>query len=188
MAVAAACAAGVAAVPVAGQVAGEPVSVRDGEDARGPLDLVAVELASTTGNDLRATLTMAEPWGEPALRVRRGAPGSICLRLWTRRPPELQAPDHLVCVAPTSDRRLSGRVLRDRANGLPRAVAAARLSRPDPRRIVLRFARSAVGRPVSLRFAAETVTRRSRCPRPLGCRDLAPEGRRAASFSPRPGG
>ena len=50
-------------------------------------------------------------------------------------------------------------MLRDRANGLPREVAAATVTRPTARTVYLRFAQSAIGRPASVRFAAEAVTR-----------------------------
>ena len=70
---------------------------------------------------------------------------------------------------------LRGRVLRDRANGLPRQVGAVTVTRPNARTVYLRFAQSAIDRPASVRFAAEAVTRAARCPQPLGCRDTAPD-------------
>ena len=70
---------------------------------------------------------------------------------------------------------LRGRVLRDRANGLPKQVANVTVTRPTARTVYLRFAQSAIGKPASVRFAAEAVTRAARCPKPLGCRDTAPD-------------
>ena len=66
-------------------------------------------------------------------------------------------------------------MLRNRFNGLPRTVAAATVTRPSRRTIHLRFARSAIGRPAELGFAAEAITRGEGCPRATGCVDLGPD-------------
>ena len=58
---------------------------------------------------------------------------------------------------------------------LPRQVAAATVTRPTARTVYLRFTQTAIGRPAAIRFAGEAVTRAARCPRPLGCRDTAPD-------------
>ena len=66
-------------------------------------------------------------------------------------------------------------MLRDRSNGLPRQVGAAIVSRPTSRTVYLRFAQPSVDPPGEVRFAGEAVTRAAKCPRPLGCRDTAPD-------------
>ena len=54
-----------------------------------------------------------------------GPSGSICLTLYTKRAPGSDPADWLVCVTPEKEGDLlRGRVLRDRANGLPRQVGA----------------------------------------------------------------
>jgi hypothetical protein len=145
-------------------------------DGRGKLDIVRVAMARGTDGRLRGEVTMEKEWTTADLRSARGPSGSICLTLTTARVPGVDPPDWLVCATPPKQgEALHGRVLRDRANGLPREVAAATVTRPTARTVYLRFPQSAIGRPASVRFAAEAVTRAARCPRPLGCRDTAPD-------------
>jgi hypothetical protein len=145
-------------------------------DGRGPLDIVRVAMSRGVDGRLRGEVTMEKPWTTADLRTAAGPSGSICLTLYTVREPGADPADWLVCANPQKDGdELRGRVLRDRANGLPRQVAPATLTRPTARTIYLRFAQTAIGRPTSVRFAAEAVTRGRGCPRPLGCRDTAPD-------------
>jgi hypothetical protein len=145
-------------------------------DGRGKLDIVRVAMARGTDGRLRGEVTMEKEWTTADLRSARGPSGSICLMLSTARVPGVEPPDWLVCATPPKQGNiLHGRVLRDRANGLPREVAAATVTRPTARTVYLRFPQSAIGRPAGVRFAAEAVTRAARCPRPLGCRDTAPD-------------
>lgn len=144
---------------------------RRGDAGGGPLDIVRVAVARTSNGTLRGELTMAADWDTAAV----GAGGSLCLRLYSRRSTDADVPDHLVCATPPrqgSD--LVGRVLRDRANGLPIPTETATISRPTRRTIYFRFSQTAVGKPGRLRLSGETVTRGEGCPAPLGCRDLAP--------------
>lgn len=144
-------------------------------DARGSLDIVRVAMARTSRGDLRGEVTMAEPWETQALR-EGAAPATICLRLHTRRSPDAEPPDHLVCaMAPAEGDELIGTILRDRANGLPRQSSTAVVSRPTRRTLFFRFSPTGIGRPARVSFSAEAVTRGARCPAPLGCRDLAPD-------------
>jgi hypothetical protein len=145
-------------------------------DGRGALDVVRVAMARQTDGRLRGEVTMEKAWTTEALRAGAGASGSICLTLYTRREPGADPPDWLVCATPPKQGdALRGRVLRDRANGTPRRVAAATVTRPTARTVYFRFAQTAIGRPGPIRFAAEAVTRARGCPRPLGCRDTAPD-------------
>jgi len=145
-------------------------------DGRGALDIVRVAMSRGTDGRLRGEVTMEDGWDTADLRSATGPSGSICLTLFTRRQPGAEPPDWLVCATPGPEGdELRGRVLRDRSNGLPRQVAAARLTRPTARTIYLRFTQRAIGRPASVRFAAQAVTWARRCPRLLGCRDTAPD-------------
>ena len=145
-------------------------------DGRGALDIVRVAMSRGVDGRLRGEVTMEKPWTTNDLRTAAGPPGSICITLWTKRSAGSDPADWLVCVTPEKEGHLlRGRVLRDRANGLPRQVAAATVTRPTSRTVYLRFAQSAIDRPASVRFAAEAVTRAARCPKPLGCRDTAPD-------------
>ena len=145
-------------------------------DGRGALDIVRVAMSRQVDGRLRGEVTMEKAWTANDLRTSSGPPGSICLTLYTKREPGSDPADWLVCVTPEREGDgLRGRVLRDRANGLPRQVAAVTVTRPTARTVYLRFAQSAIGKPASVRFAAEAVTRAARCPKPLGCRDTAPD-------------
>jgi hypothetical protein len=145
-------------------------------DGRGALDIVRVAMSRRVDGRLRGEVTMEKGWSTADLRSSTGPSGSICITLYTAREPGTDPADWLVCATPPKEgEELRGRVLRDRANGLPRQVAAATVTRPTARTIYLRFAQSAIGRPASVRFAAEAVTRARRCPQPVGCRDTAPD-------------
>jgi hypothetical protein len=145
-------------------------------DGRGALDIVRVAMSRGVDGRLRGEVTMEKAWTTSDLRSASGPSGSICLTLYTKRTPGSDPADWLVCATPRKDGdQLRGRVLRDRANGLPRPVGAVTVTRPTARTVYLRFAQSAIDRPASVRFAAEAVTRAPRCPRPLGCRDTAPD-------------
>ncbi|HYM58500.1 MAG TPA: hypothetical protein VES79_11120 [Solirubrobacteraceae bacterium] len=171
---AAAVAAAVLAAPAAAQA---PVAVKDRRgDVRGALDVVRVAMERGVDGRLRGEVTMAEDWSTSDLRTASGPQGSICLQLYTRREAGAEPPDYLVCATPpASGDELAGRVLRDRANGRPRSVARATPSRPTARTLYLRFTQTSIGRPAFVSFASEAVTRAARCPKPLGCRDTAPD-------------
>ena len=174
---AAAAAAVASAVLAAPAVAQAPVAVKDRRgDARGALDVVRVAMERGVDGRLRGEVTMAEDWSTGHLRTPSGPQGSICLLLYTGREAGAEPPDYLVCATPppTGD-ALAGRVLRDRANGRPRSVAMATVTRPTARTIFLRFSQTSIGRPAAVSFASEAVTRVARCPKPLGCRDTAPD-------------
>ena len=166
--------AGVLAAPAAAQ---SPSFVKDSaSDGRGKLDIVRVALGPRNDGRLRGEVTMEKAWTTADLRTGSGAPGSICLQLYTRRVPGEDPPDFLVCATPApGSEELRGRVLRDRSNGLPRQVGAATITRPTGRTVYLRFDPAAIDRPSAVRFAGEAVTRAAKCPKPLGCRDTAPD-------------
>jgi hypothetical protein len=166
--------AGVLAAPAAAQ---SPSFVKDSpNDGRGALDIVRVALGPRNDGRLRGEITMEKAWTTDDLRASSGPSGSICLQLYTARVPGEDPPDYLVCASPAPDSdELRGRVLRDRSNGLPRQVGAATVTRPTSRTVYLRFDPVAIDRPGSVRFAGESVTRAAKCPKPLGCRDTAPD-------------
>jgi hypothetical protein len=141
-----------------------------GDAGGGPLDIVRVAVARTSDGKLRGELTMAADWNTAAV----GTGGSLCLRVYARRSADADVPDHLVCATPGEGSDLTGRVLRDRANGLPIPTESATVSRPTRRTIYFRFSQTAIGKPARIRLSGETVTRGEGCPAPLGCRDLAP--------------
>ena len=165
--------AGALAAPADAQ---SPAFVKDSaEDGRGALDVVRVALGRAVEGRLLGEVTMEKAWTTANLRAGAGPSGSICLQLYTARTAGAEPPDYLVCASPAATgEELRGRVLRDRSNGLPRQVGVATVTRPTARTIYLRFAQSAIDLPATVNFAAEAVTRARGCPRPLGCRDTAP--------------
>jgi hypothetical protein len=165
--------AGLLATPA---VAQSPSFPKDSaSDGRGKADLVRVALGPRADGQLRGELTMEKAWTTADLRAGGGPSGSICLQLWTARVRGDEPPDYLVCATPApTGEELRGRVLRDRSNGLPRQVGAATVTRPTARTVYLRFAPQTINQPATIRFAGEAVTRAAKCPKPLGCRDTAP--------------
>ena len=148
-------------------------------DVRGPLDVVRVAMSTRTDGSLRADVTMRRGWDTADV----GDGGSVCVKLYVRKEPDAQAPEYLVCATPPAEgAALAGRVLRNRANGLPRSVAEAVVSRPTTRTIHLGFDPVAIRRPAALRFAGESVWRGKGCPRAAGCADLAPDAPGAREF------
>lgn len=167
-------AAGPLAVPALA-AAPKPVVQKDAAgDVNGPLDLRQVTLARGTDGRLRVSLTLAGAWDADDLLSDSGPPGSLCLKLWTASPANLDAsPDHLVCVTAESDGDLRGSILKERANQLPARIGAATVTRPSQRTVTLRFSQTAIGRPATVEVQAETT--RAGCPRG-SCIDRAPDG------------
>ena len=173
------------AAPAAGQVeAIEPTFQLDRKgDVRGPLDIVRVAMSRRPDATLRAELTMRRAWADADLREG----GSLCIKLYVKAQPDAGVPEWLVCATPAADGvTLVGRVLRNRANGLPRVAGAAVLTRPTARTIHLGFDPALIRRPARLRFAGESVRRGRRCARATGCSDLAPDAPGARAFRLRP--
>jgi hypothetical protein len=151
----------------------EPTFVLDARgDARGPLDVIKVAVERHDERRLRGEITMRRSWEAGDLRPH----GSVCLKVYVEAEPDAEPPEYLVCATPPREGdELRGQVLRNRANGLPRRVATARVTRPSGRRVAVRFAESAIGTPASIGFAGEALTRGEGCPRATGCVDLGPD-------------
>jgi hypothetical protein len=147
-------------------------------DVRGPLDIVRVAMSKRTDGSLRGELTMRKAWQAADVEG-----GSLCLRFYVKTDPESQAPEWLVCATrPDEGDKLAGRVLRNTANGLPRTVGGAFVTRPSARTIHFGFDPGLIRNPMRLRFAGESVWRGPRCPEAAGCRDLAPDAPDARDF------
>jgi hypothetical protein len=149
-------------------------------DTEGRLDLVRVSLGPSHEEQMVGQVTMARRWGAGDLRVEGRPPGTLCYKLYVRRTAGEEPPDFLVCAtAPAAGEELAGSVLRNRSNGLPRALGAAVVRRLSNRTIELRFPRALIGSPARLSFVVETVTFTKGCSLPQGCVDLSPEARPA---------
>ena len=131
-------------------------------DGRGPLDIVRVAMSTRTdGSPARRADDARRPGTHGRPRAATGPSVSICLTLSRRRAGVAGRPSTSCARRRRSRGRASslGRVLRDRANGLPREVGAATVTRPTARTVYLRFDPSAIRSPGELRFAAEAVRR-----------------------------
>ena len=148
------------------------------KDVRGPLDIVRVAMSKRIDGSLRGEITMRKAWEDADLED-----GSLCLRFYVKADPESQAPEYLACATPGPDgKTLAGRVLRNKANGLPRTLGGAFVTRPTARTIHFGFEPDLLRDPAKLRFSGESVWRGPRCPRTTGCRDLAPDAPDAREF------
>jgi hypothetical protein len=161
---------------------GSPVAtviVHDPVDTAGGLDLTRVQLGRSRDGRLRAALTLAAPWRMRDLPATQGPPGSLCLRMWTATKGEAAAPDRLLCItADSGAKHMRGSIFVDRRGTLVR-VARATLARSSVRTVVARFSQSAIGRPTSVRFAAEATP--PGCAR-LACIDTAPNAPAVATL------
>jgi hypothetical protein len=171
-------AAGAAAlVPLAAHAATKVETVAAGDprgDVRGHgLDISRVQLGRASDGRLRGAITLTRALDPKELLAKSGPPGSVCLRLWTLTKPVGIPPDFLVCV--TSDRRgrLRATVSAEQVDAQPRRVGAAAVSRASARTLVVKFSRSAVGRPEKTVAVAAEATRPG-CTRP-SCVDVAPD-------------
>ena len=148
------------------------------KDVRGPLDVVRVAMSKRIDGSLRGEITMRKAWEDADLER-----GSLCLRFYVKADPESQAPEYLACATRGPDGgALAGRVLRNKANGLPRTVGGAFVTRPSARTIHFGFEPDLIRDPAKLRFSGESVWRGPRCPQTTGCRDLAPDAPDARDF------
>jgi hypothetical protein len=171
-----------AAAPAA--EAPSPTVVKDAKDAAaGAPDLTRVQLGLTSDRRLRAALTTAVGWVAKDLLAKEGPPGSLCLRLWTVTKPGAAPPDYLVCITARQDGETTrGTVFKTEAGGQPKRVAGAIVGRTSERTVTLRFSQTAVGRPATIRFAAEAT--KPGCTH-VSCVDTAPEAPKTATFKVR---
>jgi hypothetical protein len=158
-----------------------PTVVKDAKDAgAGAPDLTRVQLGLTSDRRLRAALTLATGWVAKNLLAKEGPPGSLCLRLWTVTKPGAAPPDFLVCVTARQDGETTrGTVFKTQAGQDLSRVAGAIVGRTSDRTVTLRFSQTAVGKPATIRFAAEAT--KPGCTR-VSCVDTAPEAPQTAIF------
>jgi hypothetical protein len=162
-----------------------PTVVRDARDAvQAAPDITRVQLGLSSDRRLRVAVTLVVGWVARDLRAAEGPPGSICVRLWTQTRPGTTAPDFLVCATSRQDgETMRGTVFQTRAGEGLRRVTSAIVGRTSDRTVTLRFSQSAVGRPRTIRFAAEAT--RPGCTR-VSCVDTAPDAPKTATFRVRP--
>lgn len=151
-------------------------------DVSGPLDLTRVSLQRANDGRLRAALSFTEKLTPKALLAGSGPPGSACIRIWTGpdADPASMRPDRLACVTARSGDEFRGGVYDSTGAGLPDRIASASVKITRSRTtMVLRFTQSSIGRPLRVRFAAEST--RPGCQRAT-CIDAAPARGRTRLF------
>jgi hypothetical protein len=158
-----------------------PVVVKDAKDAvQGAPDVTRVQLGLTSDGRLRAAVTLSVGWVAHDLLASSGPPGSVCLRLWTVTKPGAAPPDYLVCATSHQDgETMRGTVFQTKPGEALRGVASATVGRTSDRTMTLRFSQSPVGRPATIRFAAEAT--KPGCAR-VSCVDTAPDAPKTATF------
>jgi hypothetical protein len=158
-----------------------PVVVKDPNDAvQGAPDLTRLQLGLTSDGRLRAAVTLSVGWVARNLLASKGPPGSVCLRLWTVSKPGAAPPDYLVCATSHQDgETMRGTIFRSAPGEQLRHVAIATVGRTSDRTMTLRFSQSVVGRPATIRFAAEAT--KPGCAR-VSCVDTAPDAPKTATF------
>ncbi len=147
-------------------------------DAKG-LDITRVSVGVASDGRLRASITLAKAWAAADLIAKDGeAPGSICLRLWTKTKPGATRPDYLACVWTPGGTHLKGTVMQEKAGTDPVPVGSARVTRSSTRTVTLTFAPTKIGSPASVRFIADAT--RPACPR-VSCTDTVPAAPKTAA-------
>jgi hypothetical protein len=139
----------------------KPAIVRDAKgDVGGKLDLQRLKLGLAANGRLRAVVTFAGKVTPADLFVKRGPPGSVCLRVWTaaNADPTATRPDRLVCVTARTKNKLRAAVLRQNDPGLPKRVGRASVSASKSRRsLSVAITQRTLGRPARIRYALEST-------------------------------
>jgi hypothetical protein len=163
-----------------------PTVVKDPADARpGAPDLTRAQLGLSSDRRIRVALTLSKGWVARDLIANSGPPGSLCVRMWTESKPGAAPPDYLACITPREDAETThGSVMKTIPNEAPQKVASAIVGRTSDRTVTIRFSQTAVGKPKTIRFAAEAT--KPGCAR-VSCVDTAPDAPKTATFRVRAG-
>jgi len=150
--------------------------VSDRNDGAGPVDLSSVR-ATHDSSDARLIYTFRtyEGFGPSALRNRDGAPGSICVNIWTDRVPAEDPANYELCVTARPDEGYRGTIHRQSETGSLKQVGKAEVQQRSTKRLEVRFKLARIGSPRSILWTAETTTFGKGCPKGAGCEDFAPE-------------
>jgi hypothetical protein len=163
-----------------------PTVVKDAKDARpGAPDLTRAQMGLSSDRKIRVALTLSTGWVARDLIANQGPPGSLCVRLWTVTKPGAAPPDFLACITPRTDAETThGSVIKTIPGEAPQKVASAIVGRTSDRTVTIRFSQSSVGKPKTIRFAAEAT--KPGCAR-VSCVDTAPDAPKTATFRLRAG-
>jgi hypothetical protein len=163
-----------------------PTVVKDPADARPSApDLTRAQLGLTSDRRIRVALTLSRGWVARDLIADSGPPGSLCVRMWTKTKPGAAPPDYIACITAREDAETThGSVMKTIPNEAPQKVATAIVGRTSDRTVTLRFSQTAIGKPKTIRFAAEAT--KPGCAR-VSCVDTAPNAPKTATFRLRAG-
>jgi hypothetical protein len=158
-----------------------PIVVKDAKDAGpGAPDITRVQLGLASDHRVRAALTLSVGWVARNLVAASGPPGSLCVRLWTQTRPGAAPPDYLVCATAREDgETMRGSVFQTKPGEELQRVASVMVGRTSDRTMTLRFSQTSIGRPKTIRFAAEAT--KPGCAR-VSCIDTAPDAPKTATF------
>jgi hypothetical protein len=158
-----------------------PTVVKDAKDAlQGAPDLTRAQMGLSSDRRIRVALTLSAGWVARDLIANQGPPGSLCVRMWTTTKPGAAPPDYLACITARKDAETThGSVMKTIAGEAPQKVASAIVGRTSDRTVTLRFSQTAVGKPKTIRFAAEAT--KPGCAR-VSCVDTAPDAPKTATF------
>ena len=158
-----------------------PTVVKDPKDARqGAPDLTRAQMGLTSDRRIRVALTLSAGWVARDLIAAHGPPGSLCVRMWTKTRPGAAPPDYLACITARKDAETThGSVMKTIPGEALQKVATAIVGRTSDRTVTLRFSQTAVGKPRTIRFAAEAT--KPGCAR-VSCVDTAPDAPKTATF------
>ena len=175
-----------AAVAQAADAPASPTVVKDPADARpGAPDLTRAQLGLSSDRRIRVALTLSKGWVARDLIANSGPPGSLCVRMWTETKPGAAPPDYLACITAREDAETThGSVMKTIPNEAPQKVASAIVGRTSDRTVTIRFSQTVVGKPKTIRFAAEAT--KPGCAR-VSCVDTAPDAPKTATFRVRAG-
>jgi hypothetical protein len=175
-----------AAARAADAPSASPTVVKDAKDARpGAPDITRAQLGLSSDRRIRVALTLSTGWVARDLIANQGPPGSLCVRMWTVTTPGAAPPDYLACITPREDAETThGSVMKTIPGEAFQKVASAIVGRTSDRTVTLRFSQTAVGKPKTIRFAAEAT--KPGCAR-VSCVDTAPDAAKTATFRVRAG-
>ena len=153
-------------------------AISDGDDSRSQVDIASARAAHDRSNDRLAHIvrfhTGISPRDFRNAVAGHGAPGSVCINIWTRRTPWEASPNFDVCVS--ADRgadKLVASVSRLGPRGGVRRRGSASAQLTSRRRLVVRFDPDLIRRPAAYRWSVHVTTFERGCTS-RGCQDVVP--------------
>ena len=161
------------AIDTASATTKNPVSDKD--DSAGAVDLSSVRLThDSSANRLVFTFKTYQGFGPSALRNRDGAPGSICVNIWTDRAPGEDPANYEACITARPDKDYRGTINSVSASGSFKRVGSVEVEQRTTKRLVGRVCFTCIGSPRKFRWTAQATTFGKGCSSDRGCLDVVP--------------